>query len=165
MKISRNELADIEANRGSKLTAEVHPHFNKISRTEGYRLITDAAKKDFVNFPILSNPLYSKGIFPSNINIYSILVYRRLKLNNPLFKYFKLFRDVNCPHCEQPFELDHLTINACPTLQNEIGFIQRTLADNNLSVHDLLNNTNYKDWRDALYMCDIFRSSSIGHLL
>ena len=163
-----NEFADLEANRGSRMTEEINPLFNQISRTEGYRLIREAAKKDIVHYPTLSNPNFSKKrIFPSCVSQYSIIIYRRLKLKNPWFNFINKCSGVStkCPHCDSDFEISHLTINACQHLRNEIGFIHTTLASNNLSIHSLLDNTSPNNWSDALYMCEVFRKSTIGHLL
>ena len=162
-----NEHADLAANRGSKMTEEVIPYFNNISRTEGYRLIMEAAKKDRVNFPTLASDNFSKkGIFPTGVSHFSIGIYRRLKLNNPWFKYVSCISNtIKCPHCHSDLEIDHLTVNACQPLKNEFGFIHSTLVSNNTDVHDLLKLTTPANWSDALYMCDVFRKSSVGHLL
>ena len=166
--VTGNELADLEANRGSKMSDDINENYNKLSRTEGYRLLNEAAKRDQINFPTFSDDNFSKkGIFPKYVTPHTIFLYRRLKFKNPLFHFYnKITKDTaKCPHCNSNFNVQHFTSSACQTLIDELGFVQRTLVSNNTDVYGLLDNTTPDNWRDALYMCDLFKSSSIGHLL
>lgn len=163
-----NELADLEANRGTKLNKPLPQPYTTISRTEGYRLLKDAAKKDKAHFPTLStNNFNGKGIFPKNVSQHTILIYRRLKLDRPWFKFQEKVTGLKtkCPHCNNDFDYNHLTSEACQVLVNEIGFIHISLTASDSNIRKLLDSTSYNNWRDALYMCDLFRKSSVGHLL
>ena len=160
--IPGNEVADKQANFGAKLTNE--PVFPKLSRRECYKLIRDAAKTDPDFFHTLSNSKYNrKGNFLRGANPISITIYRRIRFNNPTFKFFEKINGVNqtCPHCQATFETSHLTINPCPPLAEEFKDLIADLEKANKTAIEVIEEGSISD---GIYISDIIQNSSVGYL-
>ena len=162
-KVCGNDRADTQANFGAQLNKRRIP-FDTLSRKEGYRLVREAAKADKVNFKAFSSDKFDKkGIFPQNENPYSVVLFRRLKLNTPRFKWWDLCSGTRttCPHCEETISLDHITISPCQTLSAEFEFVSNVLKTKGITVLEAIKDGKISE---VFFYIDFLRNSSVGHL-
>ena len=160
--IPGNEAADKQANFGAKLANR--PAFPNLTRKENYKLIRDAAKKDADFFKTLSNSTYNrKGKFLKVANPMTMTIYRRIRFNNPMFKFYeKVSRvDTVCPHCQAKFEISHIFDNSCSTLHEEFKHITAELNTANKTAIEVIKEGCISD---GIYISDFIRNSSVGYL-
>ena len=161
-KVVGNDRADKQANFGAQLNNQVP--FNNLSRNEGYRLIREAAKADKVNFKFFSSDQFSKkGTFPNRANRHSVVIYRRLKLNNPRFRWWDKCSGATtpCPHCEVEFSLEHITISPCQNLSAEFKSASDALKASGFTLLEAIWDGKLTE---AFSFIDFLRNSSVGYL-
>ena len=115
-------------------------------------------------FHTLSNSKYNrKGNFLRGANPISITIYRRIRFNNPMFKFFEKINGVSqtCPHCQATFETSHLTINPCPPLAEEFKDLIADLEKANKTAIEVIEEGSISD---GIYISDIIQNSSVGYL-
>ena len=161
-KVLGNDKADRQANFGAQLNRRIP--FDTLSRKEGYRLVREAAQADKTNFKTFSSEKFNKkGTFPKGENRHSIVIYRRLKLQNPRFKWWDLCSGsrTTCPHCDEAFSLGHITETPCPSLLIEFELVTNVLKAAGITILDALRDGKLNE---AFTFIDCLRSSSVGHL-
>ena len=138
--------------------------FNTLSRKESYRLVREAAQADKINFKTFSSEQFNKkAIFPKNQNRHSVVIYRRLKLENPRFKWWDLCSGTTtmCPHCDEALSLNHITDSPCQTLLTEFESVVNALNTAGMTMTEALRDGKLSE---TFSFIDFLRTSSVGHL-